>query len=414
MATTKIYLDTRATSDDSASPLKISITRHGKTAYFNLDVKIQPSQWDVKGQKVINCPNKRALNTYISNMKLQVDNAIMEMSSKGELNNLSAIQIKNKLKEHLDPKTEEKNLFIYRYRKYMESRISERTREIYATTLKKILQFDGSAETMRFEQITKDWLTDLDRFFIEQGLKKNSRNVHFRNIRAVINDAIDNDITVHYPMRKFDITPEETEKRSLSIDDLRTLFNFPVQRWQQRYLDYFKLSFFLIGINPADICSCTDDNIENGRIVYKRKKTGRLYSIKIEKEAWDIINKYKGKNKLVNFAENMTSYKTFVSRANKALKKIGSVDMVYNVTQTKRNKFEYHPIFPSLSIYWARHTWATIAFSIGIPDEIIAASLGHSHGNKTTATYIDKSIANIDAANRKVLDYVLYGEQPAQ
>ncbi len=338
----------------------------------------------------------------------------MEMASKGELTRLSALQIKNKLKEHLDPKTEEKNLFTYRYRKYMESRISERTREIYATTLKKILQYDNSAETMRFEQITKDWLTGLDRFLIGQGLKKNSRNVHFRNIRAVINDAIDNEITNHYPMRKFDITPEETEKRSLSINDLRKLFSFPVQRWQQRYLDYFKLTFYLIGINPADICSCTDENIENGRIVYKRKKTGRLYSIKIEKEAWEIINRYKGKSKLVNFAENMTSYKTFVSRANKALKKIGDVDMIYNATQTKRNKFKYSPLFPALSIYWARHTWATVAFSIGIPDEIIAAALGHSHGNKTTATYIDKSIANIDAANRKVLDYVLYEEQPKE
>ena len=49
---------------------------------------------------------------------------------------------------------------------------------------------------------------------------------------------------------------------------------------------------------------------------------------------------------------------------------------------------------------------------LGIPEEIIAEALGHSHGNRTTAIYIDKSVANIDAANRKVLDYVLYKEQP--
>ncbi len=36
------------------------------------------------------------------------------------------------------------------------------------------------------------------------------------------------------------------------------------------------------------------------------------------------------------------------------------------------------------------------------------------HGNRTTAIYIDKSVANIDAANRKVLDYVLYKEQPKE
>lgn len=47
-----------------------------------------------------------------------------------------------------------------------------------------------------------------------------------------------------------------------------------------------------------------------------------------------------------------------------------------------------------------------------IPEEIIAEALGHSHGNRITAIYIDKSVANIDAANRKVLDFVLYKEQP--
>ena len=103
----------------------------------------------------------------------------------------------------------------------------------------------------------------------------------------------------------------------------------------------------------------------------------------------------------------MTNYKTFVSRANKALKKIGIVNMVYNSSHSKKNKFEYKPLFNSLSIYWARHTWATLAYSIGISDELIAAALGHSHGNRITSIYIDKSIANIDDVNRKVIDYVL-------
>ena len=137
-----------------------------------------------------------------------------------------------------------------------------------------------------------------------------------------------------------------------------------------------------------------------------------MYNIKIEDEALAIINKYKGKKLLVSFTEKMTTYKTFVGKANKAYKKIGDVIKVENKGKTAHNrKFSYHinykPYFPGLSIYWARHTWATIAFSIGIPEEIIAEALGHSHGNRTTAIYIDKSVANIDAANRKVIDYVL-------
>lgn len=406
MATTKIYLDIRGVDENSPAPLKICIVKHGQSAYINLDVRILRSQWDKKAQRVIDAPNKRLLNTYISNRKVEVDNALLELSSKGELVKLNATQIKNSILKHLDPEVEKKDFFINRYKKYADERVAKRTQEIYATTLKKILEYDKSADTLSFEQITKDWLIGFDRFLQNQGLKKNSRNIHMRNIRAVINDAIDNEITTHYPMRNLDINPEETAKRSLSIDELRQLFNAVVPKWQQRYLDYFKLTFYLIGVNPADLCTCTNENVKDGRLIYNRRKTGRLYSIKIEPEALSIINKYKGKRLLVSFTEDMTDYRTFVSRANKALKKIGSVDKVFNATHTKKNKFEYHPMFPHLSIYWARHTWATIAFSIGVPDEMIAAALGHSHGNRTTAIYIDKSIANIDAVNRKVIDYV--------
>ena len=220
-------------------------------------------------------------------------------------------------------------------------------------------------------------------------------------------------------MRTLDINPEQTEKRSLSVDELRTLFDYAVEPWQQKYLDYFKLTFFLIGINPADILECTDENVVDGRLQYRRKKTGRLYSIRIEPEALVIINKYRGKTRLVDFAEHMKSYKQFVCKANKGLKMIGPVLKVKNEKKSPHDfQKEYHikhnSVFPNISLYWARHTWATIAFSIGIPEEIIAEALGHSHGNRTTAIYIDKSVANIDAANRKVLNYVLYKERSAQ
>ena len=407
MATTKFYLDTRAVKGDNYAPLKVVITKHGHASYISLDVKLLPSQWDEKRQRATNIENQNKINNYIYNRKVQIDNAIMELSSRGELTKMTSTQIKNKVKSYLDPKAEIQNLFINRYKKFTESRNAERTKEIYKTTLNKILTFDKNAASMSFEDINKDWLISFDNFLKKEGLKKNSRNIHFRNIRAVINDAIDNEITTHYPMRKMDINPEETEKRSLTIEELRLLFDYPVKKWQQKYLDYFKLTFYLIGINPVDLCNCKREDIKDGRLIYKRRKTGKLYSIKIEKEAQDIIEKYSGEKLLVNFSERMTNYKTFVSRANKALKKIGIVNMVYNSSHSKKNKFEYKPLFNSLSIYWARHTWATLAYSIGISDELIAAALGHSHGNRITSIYIDKSIANIDDVNRKVIDYVL-------
>lgn len=417
MITTKLYLDTRAVEEDGLAPLKVAITKKRQAAYISLGIKLKKSQWDSKKQRIINAPNKLRLENFIKNKLMEIENAIMELQTKGQLTKLTSVQIKNKVLSVLDPEVDKGNLFINRYIDYMNSRPAERTKEIYATTLKKMKAFDDKVDTYSFEDISKDWLKRLDTFLINQGLRKNSRNIHFRNIRAVFNDAIDNEITTHYPMRTFDINPEQTAKRSLSIEELRTLFSYNVQPWQQKYLDYFKLTFYLIGINPADILNCDQSNIIDGRLQYRRKKTGRLYSIRIEPEAKEIIERYKGVNKLVNFSENMRNYKQFVGKANKGLKAIGQVIKVRNENKKahdfqKEFHIKYNSLFPNISLYWARHTWATIAFSIGIPEEIIAEALGHSHGNRTTAIYIDKSVANIDAANRKVLDFVLYKEQP--
>ena len=66
------------------------------------------------------------------------------------------------------------------------------------------------------------------------------------------------------------------------------------------------------------------------------------------------------------------------------------------------------PAFPGISSYWMRHTWATIAAQLEIPKETIAAALGHG-GNSVTDIYIDFDRRKIDEANRKVIDFVLYG-----
>ena len=63
-------------------------------------------------------------------------------------------------------------------------------------------------------------------------------------------------------------------------------------------------------------------------------------------------------------------------------------------------------MFPGLSSYWARHTWATIAASLDIPKETISAALGHEIGSPITSIYIRLDQKKVDEANRMVIDYV--------
>lgn len=410
MATVKIYLDKRGVSKGNAAPLKLAITKHGSTTYIGMDVKVLPSQWDPKSERVKESKNKLQINNYIHNRKSEVENLLMRLTADGELTGFTCTQIKNKILGILSPKPDKTNNFISRFERYISQRNKDSTKDIYSITLKRILEFDSHARTLTFEDIGKDWLTDFDKFLLKYNPSKNSRNIHFRNIRAVFNDAIDNEITDSYPFRKFKIHPEPTAKRSLSLEQLRELWNYPVEPWQQRYLDIFKLTFYLIGINTMDLCNLREID-PDGRIVYKRAKTGKLYNIKVEPEALDIIDKYRGKDYLLRFSEDFNIYHTFVGKLDKGLKSIGKVSLIENPawkpgTKKQRYHISRESVFPSLSIYWARHTWATIASELDVPKDTIAAALGHG-GNTVTDIYIRFDNKKIDAANRKVIDYVL-------
>ena len=402
MATTKLYLDTRAVKHGEPAPLKVAITKHSVTAMIPLHVKILPSQWDKRLGKVKDSPNKVALNSYIQAQKQKIDILLLTLTANGELTKMSAVQIKNVLQERLDPRVGNDKLFLSRFQAYTSSRQKQRTREIYQATIKRIEEYDSKASQLSFEQVSKDWLTGFDTFLMQYEPSQNSRSIHFRNIRAVFNDAIDNEITTHYPFRKFMVRPVPTAKRAYSVERLRELFNYPVLPHEQKYVDLFKLIFFLVGINIVDLCNLT--KVENGRIVYQRSKTSRLYNIKVEPEAQEIIARYKGVNKLINLSEKFKDAHTFMSTVNRALKQIGP--RVHVVRDGKRT-LEYRPAFPDLSTYVARHTWATIAYELEIPNETIAAALGHSYGNRTTAIYINNDLRKVDEANRKVIDYVL-------
>lgn len=114
-----------------------------------------------------------------------------------------------------------------------------------------------------------------------------------------------------------------------------------------------------------------------------------------------IIDKFRGKGDyLLDIMDSYKNYKDFLHRMGTTLKQIGEVER--KGLGGKKNR---KPLFPDLSSYWSRHTWATIAASLDIPKETISASLGHG-GNSVTDIYIKFDENKIDKANRKVIDYV--------
>lgn len=300
-------------------------------------------------------------------------------------------------------KVDNTGTFVKHYEQFMESKTNRGTRGVYKHTLDRIRAFDKNIDNKMFEDIDLKWLTDFEAFCAKTACK-NARNIHLRNIRAVFNNAIDYGITTAYPFRRFKIRPEATRKRSMAVEELRRLFDYPVEDYAEIYRDMFRLIFMLVGINSVDLHGLKSIT-RDGRIEYKRAKTGRLYSIKVEPEAMEIINKYRGVKGLLCIADRWSDSRNFRHQCNKALQKIGQVER-----KGRGGKKTITAEFEGVSTYWARHTWATIAASLDIPKDTIAAALGHG-GNTVTDIYIDFDQKKVDAANRRVLDWVLYGKR---
>lgn len=388
--TIHIYLDKRSAKRGDEAPLKIGINKQGSSAYINLGVKVLPTQWDSSKERIKNRPDKASLQSYIDTQKSTASNIVLELLKKGELTKLTATQIKNKVVEIMEPTAATANSFYSRYLVYAESRTAKRTKDIYLVTAKRMVEYDAKIRTKAFEDITKDWLGGFDTFLQSTSPSVNGRSIHFRNIRAVFRDAMANEITMSYPFRVFKIKSEPTIKRSLTIDELYRLFSYHGNERQTMAVDMFKLSIFLIGINVADLCNLSEIE-KDGYLRYKRQKTQKLYCIKVEPEALTIIEKYRGRNHLLNILDRYANVHTFTATLGKVLQSIEG--------------------FENLTSYWARHTWATIASELDIPVDVISHALGHSFstGAKVTQVYINFNQQKIDDANRKVINYILSG-----
>lgn len=254
MATTKFYLDKRQSLKGKPGPLKIVIPHLKAAAYISTGVSLLPVQWDATEGKILsNHPAYKSLNALLLRKKTEIDIELLAMSHDMNLRRESASSIKKMIEAKLNPEKDMSNShsFYSVFQEFMHLK-SKSTKGIYEQTLSRLNAF-GDISSLKFENITIEWLNRFDNFLAITAQSKNARNIHFRNIRAVFNYAIDNEYTDYYPFRRFKIRPEATRKRSLSVEELRMLFDYPVEEYAEIYRDMFKLIFMFIGINIIDL-----------------------------------------------------------------------------------------------------------------------------------------------------------------
>lgn len=391
--TVKTYLDARNKSEDGAFPIKISINKNRKAAYLSTGIRVLPDEWN--GYEVIKRRDRVRLNDFLDSLKLRVRNMVYDGRDAGRFIGMTAVEIKDALAREINGEREEDATpsFLSVYDKFAETRQSERTKEIYRVTGRKIRNLIPRAEKIKIMDVDLDWLEAFDEMLIAKGNNGSTRNIDFRNIRAVLKHAKKHKLITDDPFEDFDMPETSSPDRALTIEQLQTLLNAEVEPWEEKYRDFFLLSLLLIGMNTEDLLHQT--KIEDGRITYNRSKTHKEISVKVEPEAQAILDKYRGKKFLLNVLDTYANTHNWTSKVDASLKAIA-----------KRNSL------PEVTMYWARHTWATLVHAdLGVDINTVADALGHQPPRKVTLIYIRKrDYSKVDETNRKFIDYILHNK----
>lgn len=418
----KWYLDLRRTSDGGKGRLYMVIYNNGTSAQIATGLMLHKNEFEAG--KVVGVPMAGKLTQMlgIKRAKLQLD--IEELACNGyEVDKMKAAEIKKAVMAKRGNDGEEGNgegngagneaAFGTFAEKFIARRGKEKTRQVYEMTLRKMGGYCDVGR-LRFADISVGWLRDFEQW-MGTTCSVNTRGIHLRNIRAVMNAAIDEGVVPAdlYPFRRFKIKKEETMKRSLSVGDLRRLRDYPCEGWQRKYVDVFMLSFYLAGINLVDLMGLPPLGAD-GVIRYRRSKTGVLCQLSVPPEARAIIERYRGERHLLWFGERLKpgaeGWHDWLHRFNEGLQKVGPSGYMYvrrkGQCGGKQRVKVYNALFPELTSYWARHTWATLAAEIDVPDAVIDAALGHRSACRMADIYIRRDARKVDEAVRRVIEYV--------
>lgn len=388
MATANIILDTRKSDKNKCYPLKLRIVHQNKNVSISLNKNIPVDSWvfGKNGMEVDRkTPNYKAINLDLSAALVKANQAISDLETSGKINSMTAVQIKDYILNKTANQTE-RLTFISYFREFADTRNAKRTQELYHNTLSKVAKW--SNDYVMFEDITYQWLNEFHNHLKEKGNTINTIAIDERNIRAVINSALDEEVTdIKDPFRKYKIKQkQESDTMPLSIEQIKMIRDYQTDSEAIQYArDAFMTSFYLIGINVSDLYELS----KGERARYIRNKTGKAIDIAIQPELKELSEKYFDDERMFNFYKRYTSQKSFTGQMNDYLKIIGK-----SIGE------------PNLIMYHARHTWATMAANIDIPEKTISKALSHSVNN-ITSRYARFDFRKVDEANRQVLDLLI-------
>jgi integrase len=274
-----------------------------------------------------------------------------------------------------------------------------RTSETYTCTLNSFRRFLGERD-VGLSAISPEIMERYERYLKKQNLSMNTISFYMRILRAVYNRAVEKGFTEDArPFKNVYTGISKTVKRAIPLSVIQTIRKSVTPSGKENFArDMFLFSFYTRGMSFVDMAYLKKEDLKDGILTYRRKKTGQMLRIKWKDCMQKIIEKNPSPNDeyllpIIRDAgkderKQYQSRQFFVNNGLKEISKHLNLDC-------------------DLTMYVARHTWASLAKGMKIPTSVISDGMGHN-SEKTTQIYLSTIDANeIDKANDIIIDSIL-------
>ena len=393
MTMTSIKIKFRpSTVDGKEGGIYFQIIHNRVVRQLNTDYKVFAEEWDAESESVVINVNRfnflLGIQERLSWDVVRLEKVVRTLDiERRRFTADDVITMFHKL-------TKESSLFTF-----MQGVIAQlgkiRTSETYTATLKSFMAFRESQD-VPLDGISSDMMLLYEAHLKARDVRMNTISFYMRNLRAVYNRAVEKGLTPqNKPFRHVYTGVDKTIKRAIPIKEIKALkeLDLSLKPSLNFARDMFMFSFYTRGMSFIDMAYLKKSDLQNGILTYRRRKTGQQLSINWEKCMEDIVSKY---------AQNQTDYLLPIIKetVNERRQYDNALHLVnYHLKDLSSLLKLQRP----LTMYVARHSWASAAKAKNIPLSVISEGMGHDSEATTQIYLASLETSVVDKANKMIL-----------
>ena len=257
-----------------------------------------------------------------------------------------------------------------------------------------------NGKDLRFNAINPLFTLSYETWMRNQHMCRNTTSFYMRILRSVYNKAVTEGITANrHPFCNVYTGVDKTTKRALTRSDMARIKQTNLRQSPSIEFarDMFILSFYLRGISPIDLSYLRKTDICQGYIYYSRSKTGQQMQIRIVPDIQRILDKY---------SDTHTQYHLPLIKREDGTEQKQYRNSTQAINRNLKKLAERLQLSSPLTLYVARHSWASIAQSFNVPINVISGAMGHDSETTTQIYLASIQTSKIDEANSLIIDSI--------